>query len=313
MFSMSMKDLEDHLRLFMAELLGTFILVLVGLSAVAQYTLMNSDNRNFVSVALGFGLGLILAILVVGRVSGAHLNPAVTLALCVFRKHPWSKLPLYWLAQYLGALLGALAVYLVHADGLNYERSSVSGEPAGDTLLASFILTTYPRNHEISAATLCFDQILGTALLVLVIFAATDVNNFPVPPHALPFYLGSALTAIHLGMAYNGGAPVNPARDLSPRLLAQMLGLKTITFEEGGEDGTKTFYPDATPFSYHDFYFWMPWIIPHIGALVGGLIYYAFIEFKLPGTKEENNDEKNESRESDIDNPPSPISIRTQD
>lgn len=303
MFYLTSGELKDHLRLFLAELLGTFILVGIGLGAVAQYTLMAPDHRDFISVALAFGFALVIAIVVVGRISGAHLNPAVTLALCVFRKHPWSRLFVYWLGQYLGAFLAALTVYLLHYDGINYERSPTGQQPAGQTLLASYILTTYPPNDQITVATSCFDQVIGTAFLVLSIMAATDPDNLNISPDVLPFHLGATLTVIHLSLAYNGGAPVNPARDLSPRLVAQIFGLEGLSLQQD-EGDNKTVYPDATPFSMYRFYFWIPWLMPHLGAIVGALVYKLFVE--LPrGTVEDD--------ENDDENPPSPTSVRTLD
>ena len=102
---------------FLAEMLGTFMLVLIGDGAIAQYKMLET-NSNFVTVALGYGLALTAGIMVSGGVSGGHLNPAVTLAMAVMRKCAWICIPVYMIAQFLGAFTAASVVYGIYYDGI---------------------------------------------------------------------------------------------------------------------------------------------------------------------------------------------------
>ena len=102
---------------FMAETLGTFFLVLIGDGSIAQKTM--GVSQDFTNVALGYGLALMVGILVSGGVSGGHLNPAVTLTMAFMGKCRWIQVPVYWCAQYLGAFIGAAVLYGIYADGIN--------------------------------------------------------------------------------------------------------------------------------------------------------------------------------------------------
>ena len=197
------------LRQFLAELLGTFLLVLIGDAAVIQYNVKSKINSNepFTSVALGYGLALMMGILVAGGVSGAHLNPAVTLTMAVFGKCHWLQLPVYMLAQYLGAFIAAALLY-----GLYYEMYILNL----DEHTFSHSLATYPGDHTLSIWTLVVDQLVGTALLLIIIMAACDRRNMNLSSGQIPLAIGLGLTVIHLGFATNAGAAINPARDFSP-------------------------------------------------------------------------------------------------
>ncbi len=113
-----MKRAPKVIRFFMAEFLGTLLLVLFGDGAIAQYLYLEPDDKNFVTVALGYGLALMIGILVSGGVSGGHLNPAVTLSMACLRKLRWVYVPVYWAAQYLGAFVGAAILYGIYADAI---------------------------------------------------------------------------------------------------------------------------------------------------------------------------------------------------
>jgi len=113
-----MKQPPKLVRQFLAELLGTFLLVLFGDGAIAQFKYL-APNNNFISISLGYGLALMIGILASGGVSGGHLNPAVTLSMACLQKCKWICVPVYWLAQYLGAFIAAAVVYGIHADAIN--------------------------------------------------------------------------------------------------------------------------------------------------------------------------------------------------
>lgn len=192
-------------RQFLAEFWGTFFLVLIGDGSIAQKTM---GLTQFDSVAFGYGLALMVGILVSGGVSGGHLNPAVTFSMTCIGKCKIIQLPVYWAAQYLGAFLAASVLFGIYADGITLN--------GGKTLANAGIFASYPASAELSTTTLVFDQMLGTAILVVIILAVTDSKNMKVPSGLVPLLIGLGLTSIHLSFAYNAGCAVNPARDFSP-------------------------------------------------------------------------------------------------
>lgn len=196
------------LKQFLAEFLGTFLLVLMGDGAIAQYSYLEPERKNFLSVALGYGFALMIGILVSGGVSGGHLNPAVTLAMACIKKCKWICIPVYWAGQYLGALLGAAVLFGTYADGINANGGTEKIENAG-------IFASYP-NPNATTVTLVMDQALGTAVLLIIILAVTDKKNMKVSSGLVPLLIGLGLAAIHISLAYNAGCAINPARDLSP-------------------------------------------------------------------------------------------------
>lgn len=199
-----MSKARELLRQFLAEFLGTFLLVLLGDGSIAQ---INIASNNFVCVALGYGFALMVGILVSGNVSGGHLNPAVTLAMCCLKKCKWICLPVYMVAQYLGALLGAAVLFGISVDQIN-EMGGLNVGNAG-------IFASYPRPGS-STVTLVFDQALGTAVLLIIILAVTDKRNMNVASGLIPLLIGLGLASIHLSLAFNAGCAINPARDFSP-------------------------------------------------------------------------------------------------
>ena len=130
-----MKQAPLMLRQFLAETLGTFLLVLFGDGSIAQYLMLEPEGKNFLSVCFGYGFALMIGILVSGNVSGGHLNPAVTLSMACLKKCAWICVPVYWTAQYLGALLGAAVLYGIYADGIN---ANLGRNMSGAGIFASF-------------------------------------------------------------------------------------------------------------------------------------------------------------------------------
>lgn len=248
-------------RQFFAELLGTFALVVFGDGAVAQVVLgagVKGDPiffGGFLNICFGYGLALMIGILVSGGVSGGHLNPAVTLAMVATRKLKLIQLPVYWAGQYLGAFLAALVLWGNFADAIHLNGGYTAGTRG--------IFASYPMNEQISTVTLAMDQMLGTALLLLIISAVTDGKNMKVNSSLVPLLIGLGLTAIHLSFGLNAGAAINPARDMGPRILTALVG-----------------WPDT--FSAASHWFWIPWLLPHLGGVLGALIYSFLIEIHHP-------------------------------
>jgi MIP family channel proteins len=258
------------LREILAEFLGTFILVIFGDGCVAQSKLSDEKNGDFFSINWGWGIGVMMGVLVAGGVSGAHLNPAVSLAMACVGRLPFIKVFFYWLAQYLGALAAAASVLGVYSDAIQdyYEKHNINSTSEDVPGLAG-IFATYPASW-LSVGGGLGDQILGTMLLLLCICAITDKKNTQVPSSLVPMYVGFAIIAIGVCFGANCGYALNPARDLAPRVLTLIAGWGTNVF------------------SYQNYsWFWIPIVGPHIGAILGVIIYIMFIEAHWPDEGEE--------------------------
>src|SRR5712672_972082 len=160
-----------------AEFLGTFVLILLGAGVVAMVVLFPTTtpgeviHGGYTNITLGWGLGVTMGIYVAGKISGAHLNPAVTLALAIFRGFPWSKVAPYSLAQIAGAFVGAALVYW------NYQPVFMQADPNLQTTAGVF--ATFPAFPNLLMAGF-LDQVIGTALLLMLILAITDDRNQPI-------------------------------------------------------------------------------------------------------------------------------------
>jgi len=259
------------LREVLAEFLGTFILVVFGNGGGAQSKLTDSKDGDYFSSNWGWAVGIMMAILVSSGVSGGHVNPAVSLAMAFAGKLQFRKVIFYWLAQYLGALAAAASVFGVYNDAIwNYTTSNATfamDDTMDDPGLAG-IFATYPASW-LSIQGGIGDQILGTMLLLLCICAATDEKNTVVPPSLAPIYVGFAVLGVGVSFGANCGYALNPARDLSPRLLTFIAGWGNQVF------------------SYKNFtWFWIPIVGPHIGAILGVFVYRICIEAHWPVEKE---------------------------
>jgi glycerol uptake facilitator protein len=247
-----------------AEFAGTMILILFGCGVVAQVVaggaLTNGGLGDHDSIAWAWGFGVVLGVYVAARVSGAHLNPAVTLALAAFKGFPWAKVLPYAMAQTAGAFVAALLVRW------NYSEVLAKADPQ-HTDKTEIVFSTLPGNGGLPISQLgAFrDQIIGTALLVLLIFAVTDLLNTPPGANLAPFIIGLIVVAIGMAWGTNAGYAINPARDLGPRLVAFLTG-----------------YGGAWRDQYGDLYFWVPIVGPLIGGLVGALLYRLLISRYLP-------------------------------
>src|SRR5581483_2731684 len=182
-----------------AELLGTFVLILFGNGVVAMVLLFPTSNPGetihggFTNITLGWGLAVTMGVYIAGKISGAHLNPAVTLALAVFRKFPWRKVIPYSVAQTMGAFLAAALVYW------NYLPAFRQTDPLLEKTAGVF--TTFPAFPGQPQAGF-LDQLIGTALLVLLVLAITDEFNAPPGANLAPLMIGLIVVAI--GMSFGG-------------------------------------------------------------------------------------------------------------
>ena len=245
-----------------AEFLGTFVLIAFGVGVVAQVVLSGGAAGQYLSINIAWGLAVTMACYVAGGVSGAHLNPAVTLALAVHRGFPWSKVLPYAAAQMAGAFAAAATVYFTYREAFTAFDGGLR-QIAGAQGTAG-IFATYPQAHLSTFPGGFIDQVVGTALLVLVIFGITDRRNAPAPGSLTPVVVGLLVVVIGMTFGFNAGYAINPARDLGPRLFTAVAGWG------GGV------------FTAANGWSWVPVFAPCLGGVIGGAVYDLFITRHYP-------------------------------
>jgi len=243
-----------------AEFAGTLILILFGVGVVAQVVTGEGSLGDHDSIAWAWGLGVTFGVYTAARLSGAHLNPAVTLTLALFRGFSWSKVAPYALAQTLGAFVAALIVRW------NYSEVIAAIDP-GHTIATQGIFSTLPGNGTLPVGIggAFRDQVIGTAILLFVILAVGDVRNTTPGVNLAPFLVGLIVVAIGFAWGTNAGYAINPARDLGPRLASFLTGYGTAWRDQNGS-----------------LYFWVPIVAPLIGGPLGALLYDALVGRNLP-------------------------------
>jgi glycerol uptake facilitator protein len=212
-------------------------------------------------ITFGWAAAVTLGVYVACGVSGAHRNPAVTVALALRRGFPWSRVLPYSIAQTAGAFVGAAIVYVTYADAIrSVERAQRIVRGTAESAATAGIFMTGPAPYFGGAALgPLVDQIVGTALLVLVIFALTDERNQPPKGNLAPLVVGLLVAAIGMSFGANAGYAINPARDLGPRLLAAVAGWGSAALPGAGN------------------YFWIPIVGPLVGGALGAVVYDAFV------------------------------------
>jgi len=245
-------------REFVAELLGTCVLIMFGCGSVAQSVLSQKANGDMLSINLGWGFGVLIGVLVAGPVSGAHLNPAVSTALAAVGKFDWKKLGPFILAQYLGAFLGAALVFFTYKDAIDMFTGPGDYQVEGANATAG-IFVTFP-GPGISNFNGAVDQVVGTALLLFAISAINNPANSAVSSSLGPLLVGLVVVNIGICFGHNAGYAINPARDLGPRLFLLIAGW-----------GTKAF-------SSHYHWWWIPVVCCHLGGLLGALLHRLLLE-----------------------------------
>jgi glycerol uptake facilitator protein len=259
----------------LAEFFGTFILILLGDGsvAVAVAGLPGSGRQtlsvdpfgpaNWLIIAFGWAFAVTFGVYAAGGVSGAHINPAVTLSFAVRRGFPWYKVVPYWLAQVAGGLTGAAVVYATYSGAISWFTNS-HHTPKSGSLDTFAIFATFPAKYWNGAWPGPFvDQIVGTAILVALIAALIDGRNVAPKGNMSALLIGLVVGAIGLSYGTNAGYAINPARDLGPRLFTYADGWGSIAF--------------PGRFQWFDNYWWIPIAGPLIGGVVGILLYDFFV------------------------------------
>lgn len=260
-----------------AEALGTFILVFIGCGAVHSAILTGAQSGLW-QVAIVWGLGVTLAIYVVGQISGAHLNPAITISFSVWGMFAKEKIVPYIVSQVLGAMVAAVFLFIIYQPFIiqrEKDKGLVRGE-TGSELTAMCYGEYFPNPGSLSVAEGIYDdksrhafdekvsplnafftELLGTLILSMVIYSVIDKQNSNMPGSNLgPLFIGLAVAVLISILAPLTQACFNPARDFGPRLVAYLIGWGPIAIP-GPRGGFLTIYILA----------------PILGAVLGGGIY----------------------------------------
>ncbi|EFX02739.1 hypothetical protein CMQ_2668 [Grosmannia clavigera kw1407] len=239
-----------------AEFFGTFIILMFGDGSVAQVVLSDGAKGSYQSITWGWGLGVMLGVYT-GGISGAHLNPAVTFANCVFRKFPWRKFPVYALAQLLGAMTASAIVYGNYRSAIDVFEGGKGIRTVGLSTSTAGIFCTYPADFMTKTG-MFFSEVIASSLLMFLIFAIGDNNNIGAGNLA-PLCLFFIIFGIGACFGWETGYAINLARDFGPRLVSYMIGYGHEVWSAGG------------------YYFWIPMVAPFIGTTLGGFLYDVFL------------------------------------
>jgi glycerol uptake facilitator protein len=247
---------------FAAEIVGTFLLIFFGLGAV-HVAVLTGDLAGLWQVGIVWGAAIMFAIYAIGGISGAHVNPAITLGLATWGLFPWRRVGPYIAAQLIGAFLAACVLYVLFAGFLAAKEEAkgvTRGEPgsivtamcygeyfpnpgpmAGGT--ATFDEAAHRRyNLQLSELAACLAEVLGTAILGMMVVAVTEERNPLGPQRMAPVFIGLTVTALICVIAPLTQACFNPARDFGPRLFAFFAGWGEVALPGPRPTGFLTVY-----------------------------------------------------------------------
>ncbi|NXB42306.1 AQP10 protein, partial [Leucopsar rothschildi] len=205
----------------LAELLSTFVLMIITLGTAAQRIAFFETKGNLITAYVGSAIAVMAGIYVAGGISGAHMNPAFSLAMCLTEQLPWWKFPIFVVVQTLASFISAGAVYILYYDAIwHYSNGTLTVSGPRET---ASIFATYPADN-VSVANGFLDQVIGTGVLLVVVLGLMDSRNKPVPKGLEPVVVALLVLSIECSMGANCGCPLNPARDLGPRLFTYVAG-----------------------------------------------------------------------------------------
>uniref|UniRef100_A0A7S2FSP7 Aquaporin n=1 Tax=Florenciella parvula TaxID=236787 RepID=A0A7S2FSP7_9STRA len=231
-----------------------------------------SSDGGELSINLCWGAGVFFGVMIAGGVTGAHLNPAVSVTMALRKELEWSMVLPYFFAQFLGAFVASAVMFLNYSPAMyHYARKCCDGTDSpfydGCREDTAHAWTSFPQRYE-SVGYGFADQLIGTAILLGGISAIIDAKQRRPHPPAGPFTVaasvGALVVAIGMSMGYNAGYPINPARDFGPRVFCWMAGWGDYVFKAG------------------DMWWWVPIVAPLLGGPLGSLTYWSFVEVWLP-------------------------------
>lgn len=237
------------MSIFLGELIGTMLLVLLGNGVVANVLLKKSkgENSGWIVISAGWGFAVALGVYSTGWATGGHINPAVTLALAFLGKISWNLTPIYFMGQLVGGVIGAVLVWLAYfphwkpTDSASKKLMCFGTQPAIRKPFWNFLT-----------------EVIGTAVLVISVLAIFNVNNGIATGFA-PYLVGITVFSIGLSLGGPTGYAINPARDLGPRIAHAILPISG----KGKSDWE---------------YAWVPILGPFVGGALGAFVYSLFIE-----------------------------------
>ncbi|EPZ42940.1 MIP/aquaporin family protein [Alicyclobacillus acidoterrestris] len=249
-----------------AEIIGTAFMIMVGDSVAAMAVLYNSFSGDYWGICILWGLGVTMAVYLVGAISGAHLNPAVTVGFAMYGGFPWKKVPGFIVSQGIGAFLGAGLTYTLFSPVINaYNAAHHAARAATTGLTTSGIFFTHP-SAGITTGHAFVDEIILTGALVIGILALSDTYNTNTPRGNITPLIVGLLVAMVGGFGGQLEAwALNPARDFGPRLFAWMMGWGQNAFPGPGN------------------FWWVPIVAPIVGAVVAGALYTYVLRPFMPG------------------------------
>ncbi|RAL66044.1 hypothetical protein DID88_005705 [Monilinia fructigena] len=239
-----------------SEFFGMFILILFGDGVVAQVVLSSGEKGEYQSISWGWGIGVMLGVYASG-VSGAHINPAVTFANCVYRKFPWRKFPIYMLAQVLGAMCASAVVYANYKSAIDVYEGGPDIRTVGLNTSSAGIFCTYPAPFMTKTGQF-FSEFIASTILMFCIYSLQDNANLGAG-NLTPLGLFFVIFGIGACFGWETGYAINLARDFGPRLMSYFLGYGNEVWSAG------------------NYYFWVPMVAPFFGCLFGGWLYDVFI------------------------------------
>ncbi len=244
------------MNIYLAEVIGTMIMLILGDGVVANVLLNKSKGQGsgWMVITTAWGLAVIIAIFCVGRISGAHLNPAVTIGLAAIGSFPWQQVPGYILAQIIGAFLGAVVVWLLYHP--HFEETEDKDLKLAVFCTAPAIRRTVPN---------FIAEVIGSAILLFGILSiAANAQKLTVPSGVdlslvfsqgiQPILVGFLVWGIGLSLGGPTGYAINPARDLGPRLAHAVLPIAGKGESDWG-------------------YAWIPVVAPILGGVIGAGLF----------------------------------------
>ncbi|KAF2667278.1 aquaporin, partial [Microthyrium microscopicum] len=239
-----------------SEFFGTFVFLLFSLGVIAQVVLSKTTKGDYTTLCLGWGVGIMLGAYTAVR-SGGHLNPAVTLSVCLYRSFPWRKLPVYMLAQTLGAFCAAAVIYGNYKSAIDtFEGVGIRTAPGFSDHSTAGIFATFPAPF-MSTTGAFFSEFFASAMLMFCIFILQDAR------HALGAFIPVALAMVFIGISacfgWESGFAINFARDFGPRCFLSMVGYGKQVWVS------------------NNYYFWIPMVAPFCGCAFGGLVFDLFL------------------------------------
>jgi len=269
---------------YVAEFLGTFTLIMFGDGVVAMaVAALNQSGRalksspptiflasgDWLLIVFGWMFAVICGVYVAGGVTGAHINPAVTIANAVKRGFPWAKVPGYIVAQVAGAFVAAALVFWVYHNAIDSYLTATHA--VKKTSLATYsIFATFPAGYYHNIGGPFLDEAVGTFLLVLVVFAISDEFNIAPQSNMGPLIVGVIVAGVGASFGANTGYAINPARDFGPRLFAWIAGWGKLALP-GNYKSTVIANGSI------NVYFWIPIIAPILGGIIAAIVYDLFI------------------------------------